>query len=222
MRRNRFEITRSASRGRAILRLLRILKPAPKLFAMLATACAVACSSCRSLADSPARPDGREFLAKAAAAVKSVQEKVKDDKILQPLENAKIKQHEGSLSVQADTRESWPNFPSKPRNLARGYGRLWLSVCADLPTTPTGTPFVPPPGCYAGSTWLVVPRTSSKILVSTTTSDPEAQRRLVDLVVKALGESGITACPADPEKVDSFPRPAAKPPPGQGGSHSTR
>ncbi len=163
-------------------------------------------------ADGPAHAAGRDFLAKAATALKAVQEGVTDDKILGPLKKAKIEKGEGYLTIATDTAESWPNFPSKSRNLARpvrGYGRLRIDAYADFFKGPPGTPFIPPPGCHYGSTDLVVPGTSAKIMIETTTSDPGAQRRLVNLVVKELGKAGITARPSDPESVDSFPRPPA-------------
>ena len=164
-------------------------------------------------AESPVQVAGQDFLAKATVALKAVQTKVKDDKILGPLTNAKVEEGKdyqtgnGYLTVFTKTPESWPNFPSKPHNLARGYGSLRLDVYAELPKELSWTPIMPPPGCYCGRTYLVVPETQAKIVIWTTTSDPEAQRRLVNMIVKELGNTGIVARPSDPEKVDSVPRP---------------
>ena len=85
-------------------------------------------------------------------------------------------------------------------------------VCQSAQKLP-GTPFMPPPGCYSGASYLVVPNTPARILVETTTSDPEAQRRLVDLAVKELNNAGITARLEVPEKEGTAPGPVKTSPP---------
>ena len=164
----------------------------------------------RAVAESPADAGAKDFLARAYTALKAVQAMVGEDKILAPLTKAKIEEGSGGqgyLTINTETPESWPNFPSKPRNLARGYGRLRIDVYAELPQVLPCTPFLPPRGCHYGSTYLIVPETSSKILVETTTSDPEAQHRLVGLIVKELGKAGITVRPDAAGKLDPNNRP---------------
>jgi hypothetical protein len=145
------------------------------------------------------KTSSQDFLAKATLALKAVQAAVKDDKILGPLAKAELKQDQGSVTIRTETLESWPNFPSKPRNLERGFGWLRLEVNAELPKLLPGTPFFPPPGCHYGSTWLAVPGTQAKILVESTTSDSGAHRRLVELVAKELTAASIATRPNDPE-----------------------
>ena len=155
-----------------------------------------------------------ELLAKAAVALKAVQARVKEDRILGPLSTAKP---DGPKSVELSTTtsESWEDFPTKsptkPLGTTRGHGRLRISVYANLPGELPGTPFMPPKGCYWGSTYLLVPGTSAKVLVETVTSDPKAQRRLANMVIEELRKVGIPAQAKDDSKLDSFPQP----PPGE-------
>jgi hypothetical protein len=160
----------------------------------------------------------RDFLAKAKVAMKAIQENVKDDKILSPIAKGTIEEGMGSngesyLTIGVSTPESWPNFPSKPKNLDRGYGRLRIDVYANQREKLPITPFMPPPGCFWGTTYLIVPNTPARILVETTTSDPAAQRRLVDLAIKEFSSAGITARLEVPDKEDIAPCPVKTSPP---------
>lgn len=160
----------------------------------------------------------RDFLAKAKVAMKAIQQNVKDDKILSPIAKGTIEEATGSnggsyLTIGVSTPESWPNLPSKPKNLDRGYGRLRIDVYANQREKLPITPFMPPPGCFWGTTYLIVPNTPARILVETMTSDPAAQRRLVDLAIKELNNAGITARLEVPEKQDIAPGPVKTSPP---------
>jgi hypothetical protein len=162
--------------------------------------------------DQPSERSAEELLGKAAEAVKAVQTRVKEDRILGPLSTAKP-HADGPKSVELSTTtpESWADFPTKAGGTTRGHGRLRISVYANLPGELPCTPFMPPKGCYWGSTYLLVPGTSAKVLIETVTSDPEAQRRLVKVVVQELAKVSITAHAKDDAKLDSVP----EPPPGK-------
>ena len=168
---------------------------------------------------SPVQVTAEDFLAKATVALNGIQAKIRNDKILCPLATAKVEEGKdyqtgkGYLTIFTKTSESWPGFPSKNGPRYRGFGQLRIDVYAELPKELPSCPFIPPAGCYVGSTYLVVPDTQSKIIVDSMTSDPAAQRRLVNVVAKELNNAGIAARPNDPEKIDSVPRPSTTPPP---------
>lgn len=179
----------------------------------------------------------KDFLVRAATAIEAVQAKVKDDVILHPLSNAKIKRGEDPtimsktpingvptyrtdtakgqfISTSIQTAEAWDGFATKiPRGGAwqvRKHGYLTIGAYDNLPGSLTLCPFAFPQGCCGGDTYLSVPGTSAKVRVETLTSDRMAHRRLVDLVVEEMAKVGITV--VRPKDGVSAP-PASGPPP---------
>lgn len=172
----------------------------------------------------PTKTD-KNYLARAARALEAVQVRVKTDAILRPLSNAKLERGENPMVmsetppldkgepsftartakgkfvvISVETAETWDGFPTKaPHGTpppVRRQGHLSIGVYENLPGRLAGTPFLPPPGCYRGNTYLSVPGTPAKVVVDTLTSDRKANQRLVDMVVEELAKVGIKAVPA--------------------------
>lgn len=105
------------------------------------------------------------------------------------------------IAISVETAETWDGFPAKtPHGAsppARRHGLMSIGVYENLPGRLAGAPFLPPPGCYRGNTYLSVPGTPAKVVVDTLTSDRKANQRLVDMVVEELAKVGIKAVPLD-------------------------
>lgn len=194
----------------------------------------------------PTQPE-RDFLARAAGAIQAVQARAKTDVTLHPFAEAKLERGENPMVMpeapildkgmptfrahvakgrfvvfSVKTAEVWDGFPTKvPYGAAprvRGHGYLTIGVYENLPGKLACTPFMPPQGCYGGSTYLSIPGTPAKVHVDTLTSDRKANQRLVDMVVEELAKVGIRAVPPkndmEPQPVTSLgPSPAIVPPP---------
>jgi hypothetical protein len=163
-----------------------------------------------------------DFLTGAARAFEAVQVRARADAILRPLSNAKLERGENPMvtsetpildkgvasfvtrtakgkfvAISVETSETWDGIATKaPQGAAprvQGHGRLSLGAYENLPGTLAGTPFMPPPGCYCGETYLSVPGIPAKVVVKTVTSDRTANQRLVGMMVEELAKVGITA-----------------------------
>jgi hypothetical protein len=163
------------------------------------------------MADPFAEKPEEDFIVRAAGVIEAVQARVKEDPILGPLAGAVPKSNQASwrsrllgvpdkdsnryVCVRTETPEAWDDFPTKSLRgpAPRVHGHGWLSIeFSERPSRGMpACPFVPPRGCYYGSTQLSIPGSPAEAYVDTLSSDRQAHRRLINILTEESAKMGI-------------------------------
>ncbi len=176
-----------------------------------------------------------DFIVRAAGVIEALQARAKADPILRPLAGAVPKSNQASwrsrllgvpdknsyryVEVQTETPEVWDDFPTRsPRGPAprvQGHGRLDIEFSERPSREGCACPFVPPRGCYWGWTQLSIPGTPAEAYVETLSSDREAHRRLINILMEESAKVGIPLKPRDGNPLVSRGSMSQPPPPSQ-------